>query len=77
MLIELIKIAGEKELSIEFQYSDGVFQATLLDEDITEVCQLTCTDIVDLELSLCKYLCDPDGYLEEIKKEVLETSGVN
>lgn len=77
MLLELIKIAGEKELSIEFQYSDNMYHASILDEDGKELGMFASTDVITLELFLHRYLTDPEGYLAEMKQELLETASVN
>lgn len=72
MLLELVKIAGEQDLSIEMQYSDGMFSMVLLDEEHNEVYSIDASDPIIAFNSVLLFLGDPEGYLEDMRASLVE-----
>lgn len=72
MLLELIKEAGQQDLSIEFKYEENSLCGILIDNEGNELLTVDATDPLFVFLKLYSFICDPEGYLEDMRKEVEE-----
>ena len=77
MLLELIKEAGKQDLSIEFKYEGNSLCGILIDNEANELLTVEATDSIFVFNKLYLFLLDPEGYVEDMRKEVADVSGLN